>query len=204
MLNILIQGELDLDLHELLELAAAQHQELPYADGLVDEVLAYMLDRFRAWAQDEGIGAEVYLAVRARPVTKPLDFARRLQAVNAFARREEAAALAAANKRVSNILAKQGGEVSAEVDAGLLQEDAEKALAEALSGCREKVAPLFAEARYSDALDVLATLREPVDRFFDDVMVMADDEAVKRNRLALLASLQALFLEVADIAELQH
>ncbi|WP_173835029.1 glycine--tRNA ligase subunit beta [Halomonas sp. HG01] len=203
-LNILIQGELDLDLRELLELAAAQHQELPYADGLVDEVLAYMLDRFRAWAQDEGIGAEVYLAVRARPVTKPLDFARRLQAVNAFARREEAAALAAANKRVSNILAKQGGDVAVEVDAGLLQEDAEKALAEALSGCHQKVAPLFAEARYSDALDVLATLREPVDRFFDDVMVMADDEAVKRNRLALLASLQALFLEVADIAELQH
>ncbi|RAH39434.1 glycine--tRNA ligase subunit beta [Halomonas sp. SL1] len=203
-LNILIQGELDLDLRELLELAAAQHQELPYADGLVDEVLGYMLDRFRAWAQDEGIGAEVYLAVRTRPVTKPLDFARRLQAVNAFARREEAAALAAANKRVSNILAKQGGDVTVEVDAGLLQEDTEKALAEALSGCHQKVAPLFAEARYSDALDVLATLREPVDRFFDDVMVMADDEAVKRNRLALLASLQALFLEVADIAELQH
>ncbi|MFG6176301.1 glycine--tRNA ligase subunit beta [Halomonas sp. THAF12] len=203
-LNILIQGKLDLDLRELLELAAAQHQELPYADGLVDEVLAYMLDRFRAWAQDEGIGAEVYLAVRSRPVTKPLDFARRLQAVNAFARREEAAALAAANKRVSNILTKQDGDVSATVDTTLLKEDAEKALAEALSGCHEKVAPLFAEARYSDALDVLATLREPVDRFFDDVMVMAEDEDVKRNRLALLASLQALFLEVADIAELQH
>ncbi|MBB3143034.1 glycine--tRNA ligase subunit beta [Halomonas organivorans] len=203
-LNILIQGELDLDLRELLELAAAQHQELPYADGLVDEVLAYMLDRFRAWAQDEGIGAEVYLAVRSRPVTKPLDFARRLQAVKVFSSREEAAALAAANKRVSNILSKQSDAVTAKVDDGLLQEDAEKALAEALDTCRDKVAPLFAAARYGDALDVLAGLREPVDRFFDDVMVMAEDEAVKRNRLALLASLQALFLEIADIAELQH
>ncbi|RTR05633.1 glycine--tRNA ligase subunit beta [Halomonas nitroreducens] len=203
-LNILIQGELDLDLRELLELAAAQHQELPYAEGLVDEVLSYMLDRFRAWGQDEGIGAEVYLAVRARPVSRPLDFARRLLAVNAFARREEAAALAAANKRVSNILAKQGDGVLAEVDAGLLQEDAEQALAEALASCQSKVTPLFADARYSDALDVLAGLRAPVDRFFDEVMVMAEDAAVKRNRLALLASLQALFLEVADIAELQH
>ncbi|MDR5868652.1 glycine--tRNA ligase subunit beta [Halomonas koreensis] len=203
-LNILIKGELDLDLRELLELAAAQHQELPYADGLVDEVLGYMLDRFRAWGQDEGIEAETYLAVRARPVTKPLDFARRLEAVQAFARREEAAALAAANKRVSNILAKQGDAVSDSVDAALLQEDAEKALAEALAACRDRVTPLFAEARYSDALDVLAGLREPVDTFFDDVMVMAEDEAVKRNRLALLASLQALFLEVADIALLQQ
>ncbi|MBB3230605.1 glycine--tRNA ligase subunit beta [Halomonas stenophila] len=203
-LNILIKGELDLDLRELLELAAAQHQELPYAEGLVDEVLTYMLDRFRAWGRDEGIEAEVYLAVRARPVTKPLDFARRLHAVHAFARREEAAALAAANKRVSNILSKQGDDVSARVDAALLQEAAEKALAEALVSCQERVAPLFAEARYSDALDVLATLRRPVDTFFDQVMVMAEDEAVKRNRLALLASLQALFLEVADIAQLQQ
>ncbi|MDN3555961.1 glycine--tRNA ligase subunit beta [Halomonas maura] len=203
-LNILIKGELDLDLRELLELAAAQHQELPYAEGLVDEMLSYMLDRFRAWGRDEGIEAEVYLAVRARPVTKPLDFARRLHAVHGFARREEAAALAAANKRVSNILSKQGDDVSAEVDPGLLQEAAEKALAEALASCQDRVAPLFAESRYSDALDVLATLRQPVDTFFDEVMVMADDEAVKRNRLALLASLQALFLEVADIAELQH
>ncbi|MDT8893383.1 glycine--tRNA ligase subunit beta [Halomonas sp. I1] len=203
-LNILIKGELDLDLRELLELAASQHQSLPNAEGLVDEVLAYMLDRFRAWARDEGIEAEVYLAVRSRPVTKPLDFARRLQAVHAFSRREEASALAAANKRVANILAKQGSGVAHNVEPGLLQENAEKALYDALSVCQEQVAPLFAEARYSDALDILASLREPVDRFFDQVMVMADDDAVKRNRLALLASLQALFLEVADIAELQH
>ncbi|APE30897.1 glycine--tRNA ligase subunit beta [Halomonas aestuarii] len=203
-INILVKGELDLDLRELLELAAAQHQELPYAEGLVDEVLTYMLDRFRAWARDEGIGTEVYLAVRARPVTEPLDFARRLRAVQGFARREEAAALAAANKRVSNILAKQAHDVDIRVDADRLQEPAEKALYEAIEACRDRVMPLFAEARYSQALDALATLREPVDHFFDQVMVMAEDPAVRRNRLALLAGLQALFLEVADIALLQQ
>ncbi|MGE4532423.1 glycine--tRNA ligase subunit beta [Halomonas sp.] len=201
-LNILIKGERDLDLRELLELAAAQHQELPYAESLVEEVLTYMLDRFRAWGQDEGISAEAYLAVRSRPVTRPLDFARRLRAVQAFAGREEAAALAAANKRVSNILAKQADEIGSTVDATLLQEGAEQALHEALKAQREVVTPLFAQARYQEALDALAALREPVDTFFDEVMVMADDAAVRSNRLALLAELRALFLEVADIAQL--
>ncbi|MDR9437918.1 MAG: glycine--tRNA ligase subunit beta [Halomonas sp.] len=203
-INILVKGKLVLDLRELLELAAAQHQELPYAEGLVDEVLTYMLDRFRAWARDEGIDTEVYLAVRARPVTQPLDFARRLRAVQGFSRREEAAALAAANKRVSNILNKQQHDSTTAVEPGLLQEAAEKALYEALASRRQAVMPLFAEARYSEALDVLAGLREPVDTFFDQVMVMAEDPAVRRNRLALLAGLQALFLEVADIALLQQ
>ncbi|MDW7745364.1 glycine--tRNA ligase subunit beta [Halomonas sp.] len=203
-INILVKGKLALDLRELLELAAAQHQELPYAEGLVDEVLTYMLDRFRAWARDEGIDTEVYLAVRTRPVTQPLDFARRLRAVQGFSRREEAASLAAANKRVSNILAKQQHDGSTEVEAGLLQEPAEQALYEALASRRQAVMPLFAEARYSEALDALAGLREPVDTFFDQVMVMAEDPAVRRNRLALLAGLQALFLEVADIALLQQ
>lgn len=203
-LNILIKGELNLDLRELLELAAAQHQELPYAENLVDEVLGYMLDRFRAWGQDEGITAESYLAVRARPVTRPLDFARRLRAVQAFAGREEAAVLAAANKRVSNILAKQEGDVGHQVDPNLLHETAEQDLHDAVSDQRERVMPLFAEGRYAEALDTLAALREPVDAFFDKVMVMAEDPVIRANRLALLANLRALFLEVADIAQLQQ
>ncbi|MBR2513548.1 MAG: glycine--tRNA ligase subunit beta [Halomonas sp.] len=201
-LNILVKGELNLDLRELLSVAAEQHQNLPKAEGLVDDVLTYMLDRFRAWGQDEGISAEMYLAVRARPVTKPLDFARRLRAVKVFAQREEAAALAAANKRVSNILSKQEHDGSTQVDQPLLQEEAELSLFNAVSASQQQVAPLFAQGNYQQALDALATLREPVDAFFDQVMVMADDEAVRRNRLALLASLQALFLEVADISQL--
>ncbi len=203
-LNILIEGELDLDLRDLLELSAAQHQELPYAEGLVEEVIDYMLDRFRAWGQDEGIEADVYLAVRARPDTRPLDFARRLRAVHAFSRREEASALAAANKRVSNILAKQAHDGGTGVDADLLHEPAEKALHEALSERREAVMPLFAEGRYREALDILASLQSPVDAFFDQVMVMAEEESTRNNRLALLAQLQSLFLEVADISRLQQ
>ncbi|MGP5310303.1 glycine--tRNA ligase subunit beta [Vreelandella alkaliphila] len=201
-LNILVKGQLNLDLRELLSVAAEQHQGLPKAEGLVEDVLTYMLDRFRAWGQEEGISAEMYLAVRARPVTKPLDFARRLRAVKAFAQREEAAALAAANKRVSNILSKQEHNGSTQVDQSLLQEEAEKTLFNAVTASQQQVAPLFSAGDYQQALDALATLREPVDAFFDQVMVMADDDAVRHNRLALLASLQALFLEVADISQL--
>lgn len=203
-LNIMVKGELDLDLRELLELAVAQHQELPRADSLADVVLDYILDRFRAWGQDEGIDAEVYLAVRARPLSHPLDFARRLRAVQAFSRREEAASLVAANKRVSNILTREAQEATHGVDPGLLQEPAERALHEALNERRTLVQPLFSEGRYHEALDALASLREPVDTFFDEVMVMADDQAIRNNRLSLLHSLQTLFLEVADIAQLQQ
>ncbi|MGC3874107.1 glycine--tRNA ligase subunit beta [Halomonas sp. GXIMD04776] len=203
-LNIMIKAELDLDLRELLEQAAAQHPALPHSQGLVPEVLDYMLDRFRAWTQEEGIAVEVYLAVRARPITRPLDFARRIRAVHAFSQHEEADALAGINKRVSNILAKRDSEKSASVDPVLLQENAEKSLHEALKDKRAQVAPLFAQARYNEALDALATLRDPVDTFFDQVMVMADDEAVRSNRLALLTDLHSLFLEVADISELQQ
>ncbi|WP_447527269.1 glycine--tRNA ligase subunit beta [Vreelandella sp. TE19] len=198
-LNILVKGELDLDLGELLNVAAEQHRELASAE-LVDDVLTYMLDRFRAWGQEEGITAEMYLAVRARPVTKPLDFARRLHAVKAFTQREEAQALAAANKRVSNILSKQDFDGSTAVEETLLQEDAERALFDAVSQSQTQVTPLFAAGDYQQALDTLAGLRAPVDTFFDEVMVMADDPAIRQNRLALLASLQALFLEVADIS----
>ncbi|WP_447554795.1 glycine--tRNA ligase subunit beta [Vreelandella sp. EE22] len=198
-LNILVKGELELDLGELLQIAAEQHRDIA-SPAVVDEVLTYMLDRFRAWGQEEGISAEMYLAVRARPVTKPLDFARRLRAVKAFTQREEAQALAAANKRVSNILGKQAFDGSTRVDTALLQDSAEHALYEAVTQRQTQVAPLFAAGDYQQALDQLATLRAPIDTFFDEVMVMADDPAIRQNRLALLASLQALFLEVADIS----
>ena len=103
---------------------------------------------------------------------------------------------------MSNILSKQEHDGSTQVEASLLQEAAEKALFEAVTASQQQVAPLFAAGDYQQALDTLATLREPVDAFFDQVMVMADDDAIRRNRLALLASLQALFLEVADISQL--
>lgn len=200
-INILVRGELDLDLRDLISLAVNQHTELDSPDRLIEDLLTYILDRFRAWGQEEGISAEMYLAVRARPVTNPLDFARRLRAVKAFANREEATALAAANKRVSNILAKQP-QASLRVEPRLLIEEAESALYHAIEASKETVAPLYAAGDYTQALDALASLRQPVDDFFDRVMVMADQEDLRLNRLALLASLQALFLDIADIAEL--
>lgn len=203
-LSILVKNKLDIDLKALIELSIEQHGDLPKAEGLADDVLNYMLDRFRAWYQAEGIPVETFLAVRSRPVSNAYDFDRRVQAVTAFSKLEEAEALAAANKRVNNILAKQNYQGDAKVDASLLAEDAEKVLAEQVAAKQAELAPLFAAADYQTALNSLASLRSAVDSFFDNVMVMADDEQVKNNRLALLASLSSLFLEVADIALLQQ
>ncbi len=203
-LSILVHNKLDIDLKDLIALSIAQHGDLPKTEGLAEDVLNYMLDRFRAWYQAEGIAVETFLAVRSRPVSNAYDFDRRVQAVTAFSKLDEAEALTAANKRVNNILAKQNYQGNAQVDTALLAEDAEKVLAEQVAAKQTELAPLFAAADYQAALNSLASLRSAVDNFFDNVMVMADDEQVKNNRLALLASLSSLFLEVADIALLQQ
>ncbi|HNI36903.1 MAG TPA: DALR anticodon-binding domain-containing protein, partial [Pseudomonadales bacterium] len=134
----------------------------------------------------------------------PLDIQQRALAVHHFAQLPEAASLAAANKRVSNILSKSAVEMTASsaVDTALLQEAAEKNLAAALAEKQQQVSPLLAQRDYSGTLSALASLRDPVDAFFDGVMVMADDAALRNNRLALLAQLRALFLQVADISQL--
>lgn len=203
-LRILVEKELDLDLLELLQQAAAQHPSLPAAEGLADKVLDFMLERFRAWFEDEGMSAEVYQAVLALRPTRPLDFSRRARAVAAFSQLDEAEALAAANKRVSNLLSKNADALNTEqgVQESLLQDDAEKALYAAVQQLTAETAPLFTSASYTEALTALAALRAPVDTFFDDVMVMCDDLAVRSNRLALLNSLRSLFLQVADISHL--
>jgi len=131
-----------------------------------------------------------------------VDFDRRLAAVQTFARLEQAESLAAANKRIANILRKAGNPEGLRVDQKLLEEDAERALQKALHNVQEKVAPMLKTRSYAEVLNELADLRDPIDLFFDDVMVMAEDEAVKNNRLALLGELRALFLHVADISRL--
>lgn len=199
-LRIIVEHKLDLDLHQLLSLAADQHGELPGKDGLADRVLDFMLDRFRAWYDDRDISAETFLSVHALRPTSPLDFDRRIDAVSHFRNLAEAASLAAANKRVSNILGKQKGDIATAVDSDLLQEDAEKALALALSEAEHDLQPLFEQGDYRTALERLAGLREVIDTFFDNVMVMADDDATRTNRLALLKRLRRLFLGVADIS----
>jgi len=201
-LRIIVERELDLDLRDLLKIAADNHNSLPARDGLEDKVLDFMLDRFRAWYEDAGINAEVFLSVLALKPSRPLDFDRRVKAVNHFRTLDEASALAAANKRVSNILNKQGVEGTAEINPAVLAEKTEKTLATAIESQKALLAPLFAEGKYQEALESLSSLREPVDAFFDNVMVMADDEAVKNNRLAILSQLRALFLGVADISVL--
>jgi glycyl-tRNA synthetase beta chain len=145
---------------------------------------------------------ETFDAVMVRQPTSLLDFDRRLAAVQTFARLEQAESLASANKRIANILRKADDPTGLAVKKKLLQDDAELALFSALESAREKVRPLLAVRSYAEVLNELADLRAPVDRFFDDVMVMADDEGVRNNRLALLTELRALFLDVADISRL--
>ena len=199
-LRIIIERELPLDLQTCCEWAEENFTVLT-EQNTASTVVDYMLERFRAHYDEQGIGAEVYLAVHARRPTRPLDFDRRVKAVEAFRQLPEAQALAGANKRVSNILTKQGGDSIGEtVDASLLQDSAEKSLAEQVDQQAAKVVPLFENGDYASALSSLASLREPVDNFFDEVMVMADDEAIRNNRLALLNRLRNLFLRVADIS----
>lgn len=169
---------------------------------ILDEVVDFMLGRFRAWYQDEGIAVDVIQAVLARRPTRPADFDARVRAVSHFRTLDSAEALAAANKRVSNILAKAGAAIG-EINLTACVEPAEKALAEAVLALRTEVQPLLAQGDYTAVLDKLANLRAPVDSFFDNVMVNAEDPALRQNRLAILNTLQGLFLQVADISVLQ-
>lgn len=202
-LRIIVEKGYNLDLVDLIAQAKAQFKVDLSNKNVEDDVLEFMLGRFRAWYQDAGFSIDIIQAVLARRPTKPLDFDQRVKAVSHFRGLDEAQALAAANKRVGNILAKFDGELSADIDLTLLQEDAEKALAEEVEVMTEALEPAFATGDYQQALSKLADLRKPVDAFFDNVMVMSDDEALKRNRLTLLNNLRNLFLQIADISLLQ-
>jgi len=199
-LRILIDKQLELNLNEALQVAVQQYGERVKAEGLISQVQDFIFDRLRARYEDEGIDTAVYQSVRAVSPLSPLDFDQRVQAVQAFRRLPEAETLAAANKRVSNILSKAEGEVSSAIDSTLLQETAEQTLTSAVEAAEQAVAPLASERRYQQTLEHLAALREPVDAFFDQVLVNAEDPAVKANRYALLARLRGLFLGVADIS----
>lgn len=200
-LRMIVDKGFDLDLRDCLRQAQAQYPQLAGQHDLADNVLGYMIERFRAWYEDEAIPAEVFLAVSAKNLSRPLDINQRVHAVHRFSLLPEAQALAAANKRVSNILAKQAGAAALPaLQSALLSEPAEQALAQQLQTLEQKVKPLFAARQYREGLEQLAGLRAAIDAFFDDVMVMTDDEAVRNNRLALLSQLRNLFLEVADIS----
>ncbi|MCD6678316.1 glycine--tRNA ligase subunit beta [Vibrio cholerae] len=202
-LRILVEYGYQLDLVDLTAKAKSLFGNRLTNANVEQEVIEFMLGRFPTWYQDAGFSIDIIQAVLARNPTKPADFDQRVKAVSHFRALEEAEALAAANKRVGNILAKYDGELGEEIDLALLQEDAEKALAEAVEIMAEALEPAFATGNYQEALSKLAGLRAPVDAFFDNVMVMADDEALKKNRLTLLNKLRNLFLQIADISLLQ-
>ena len=201
-LRIIVEKNLPLDLEDLVKKSAALFGDKLTNKNVVADVVDFMLGRFRAWYQDEGIAVDVIQAVLARHPTRPADFDARVRAVSHFRTLDSAEALAAANKRVSNILAKADAAIG-EINLTACVEPAEKALAEAVLALHTEVQPLIAKGDYTAVLDKLANLRAPVDNFFDNVMVNAEDPALRQNRLAILNTLQDLFLQVADISVLQ-
>ena len=201
-LRIIVEKNLPLDLEDLVKKSAALFGDKLTNQNVVADVVDFMLGRFRAWYQDEGIAVDVIQAVLARRPTRPADFDARVRAVSHFRTLDSAEALAAANKRVSNILAKADAAIG-EINLTACVEPAEKALAEAVLVLRTEVQPLIAQGDYTAVLEKLANLRAPVDSFFDNVMVNAEDPALRQNRLAILNTLQDLFLQVADISVLQ-
>ncbi|MDD2161937.1 glycine--tRNA ligase subunit beta [Pseudomonas sp. MIL19] len=217
-LRILIEKQLDLDLADAVAFAIKQFagkvSDLKNAtterNGVIkkediplkDLVFDFIYDRLRARYEDEGVEMAVYQAVRAVSPTSPLDFDQRVQAVQGFRALPQAAALAAANKRVSNLLSKAEGQVAASVEAHYFDNPSEFALNAAIQQAEQAVQPLAAARQYNLALSQLANLREPVDAFFEAVLVNAEDPAVRANRYALLAKLRGLFLGVADISVL--
>lgn len=201
-LRIIVEKNLPLDLEDLVKKSAALFGDKLTNQNVVADVVDFMLGRFRAWYQDEGIAVDVIQAVLARRPTRPADFDARVRAVSHFRTLDSAEALAAANKRVSNILAKADAAIG-EINLTACVEPAEKALAEEVLALRTEVQPLIAKGDYTAVLDKLANLRAPVDNFFDNVMVNAEDPALRQNRLAILNTLQGLFLQVADISVLQ-
>ncbi len=204
-LRIIVDRELDLDINQALAQSIASYSGKDLEAGIEKNLSGFVFDRFKAWYAEEGISATIFQSVSSVSPGRPLDFHRRVQAVHKFAGLDEAAALAAANKRVSNLLSKQKDQPDSDaVKQELLQEQAEKDLYEAIQQKQSELAPYFESGDYSAALSGLAGLKAPVDRFFDDVLVMAEDEAVKQNRLNLLRQLRNLFLRTADISHLHN
>ena len=208
-LRILIEGEINIPYNFLIEVATQNlHDKVAFSSqdelaSFFTEVSSFMIGRLKAYYKDQAIDSNTVESVTSIDDSyTPLDMDYRIKAVSSFKSLPEAESLAAANKRISNILKKVDGDIAKSVDESLLEEFAEKALYQAVTAQQTKVAPLFASGDYSSALTSLASLRDDVDNFFDGVMVMADDENLKNNRLALLNQLRNLFLNIADLSRL--
>ncbi|MGM0564735.1 MAG: glycine--tRNA ligase subunit beta [Pseudomonadota bacterium] len=214
-IRILVEGELDLNLGSALREAQKQLGPLGGEHGAeisdlqtpTDEVKEFIYERMKHYFIERGYSALQFEAVRAVAIQQPLhpaDFARRMAAINAFGQLEAADSLSAADKRIRNIFKKFEGELPETVDPGLFESPAETTLWEQLQSLQSSTQALIESGEYEKAFNEMAGLREPVDHFFDEVMVMAEDEALKRNRLALLGQLRGLFLQIADLSQLQE
>jgi len=204
-LRILVEKKLSLDLVQLLQRAADDYKNvLPKINSstVVEQCYDFIMERARAYYMEVGVRPDVFEAVLVLKPSQPYDFDERVRAVTEFRKLPEAESLSAANKRIANIL-KNITKINKQIDKSLLKESAEKSLYQTLQSLQKTVKLLFAEREYQKALFELAKLRETVDQFFDDVMVMVDDEALKNNRLAILANLRGLFMQVADLSRLQ-
>ncbi|CZT26480.1 glycine--tRNA ligase subunit beta [Pseudomonas syringae] len=199
-LRILIEKKLDLNLIETVKFAVTQFGAKIKPAGLAEQVLDFIFDRLRARYEDEGVDVAVYLSVRALQPASALDFDQRVQAVQTFRKLPQAAALAAVNKRVSNLLSKAEGSIAQTVEPKYFDNANEFSLYSAIQQADHAIQPMAAERQYSESLARLAMLREPVDAFFEAVMVNAEDANVRANRYALLSRLRGLFLGVADIS----
>ena len=202
-LRIIVEKELDLDLLYCIEQAVSGFEKANLAQNTADEVFEFMLERFKAWFMDKEITVEEFQSVFVVRPTRPLDFHLRILAVHNFNLLPESASLAEANKRVSNLLAKQNFNAEdTAVKEELLQEPAEKALHRELVDKILEVAPLLEKGLYKEGLQTLASLKISVDTFFDEVLVVCEDASLRENRLALLQQLRDLFLQTADISHL--
>ena len=204
LLRIIIEQGLDLDLAALLDTSYGLHKDLAIPlEEVQPQLLSFVFDRLRAYYEDQNVAIDIYLAVMENKSNSLLDFDRRVQAVSEFLKLDAAPALSASNKRVSNILNKNGSG-NASFDPALLAEAAEIILADSLETVKRTNLTVIAQGNYHDALQGLAQLAGPLDQFFSDIMVMTDDESLKNNRLALLSELQIELGRVADISLLAH
>jgi len=201
-LRIIIETPLDVNLHACLEKSASLFPDKLSANTIIGEVSEYINDRYINYFLDQKIPIDVIKSVLANQATHPNDVAKKIAALVSFKKLPNAEALAAANKRIRNILKKIDRKDIGNIDSKLFKEKAETDLNYALEQLSSDVGKLYDDHQYEQALHKLADLREPVDQFFDDVMVMDKDEKLKNNRIALLAKIDSMFMQVADFSRL--
>ncbi len=199
-LRIIIEGKLDLDINQLISQSLQLHKSNGNVEDTLNEIYDFMMDRLKIYYLDQDVSASVIQAVMIKRISNPIDFDARIRACMSFSKLDESSSLAAANKRIRNILKKSNGNFSDRPDSRIFTEDAEIALFNAINSVEVTNLPLMQQRNYESTLKNLAQLKEPVDRFFLDVMVMVEDDSIRKNRLSLLNYLFLQFLQIADVS----